>query len=117
MTRRCQACLLACGDTVRRRERNSEDTAVSVGRPRLELRPARKRALERLAFRIGRLTVELAGARAELAAAARAARSEGASIRAIAEAVDLSRPRVHELLVDAHRPMQKVSVDGGTGCG
>jgi DNA-binding IclR family transcriptional regulator len=43
---------------------------------------------------------ELEAERAELAGAARAARAEGASVRAIAEAVGLSRPRVHELLAN-----------------
>ena len=50
---------------------------------------------------------DLEAERAELAGAARAARSEGASVRAIAEAVGLSRPRVHELLAN----------DGGSRCG
>lgn len=92
--------------------------APNVGRPRLELRAARRRALEQLALRIDRLTAELAEARAELAAVARAGRSEGASIRAIAEAVGRSRPRVHELLSDTTEPLQAVeSTNVGPTCG
>jgi len=56
--------------------------------------------LERLATQVARHHGNLSTARAELAVAARAARAEGASVRAIAEAVGLSRPRVHELLSD-----------------
>jgi DNA-binding IclR family transcriptional regulator len=64
------------------------------------------------------LTAELAEARAELTAVARSGRMEGASIRAIAEAVGLSRPRVHELLSDTTRPLQAVeSMDEGPTCG
>jgi len=82
----------------------------SVGRPRLELRTARRRALEQLALRIDRLSAELADARAELAAGVRAGRSEGASIRAIAEAVGRSRPRVHELLNNTTEPLESTEV-------
>jgi hypothetical protein len=39
-----------------------------------------------------------------MAAAVREAYAEGASMRAIAEAVGLSRPRVHELLSDDFAP-------------
>lgn len=64
------------------------------------------------------MTAELAEARAELAAVARAGRAEGASIRAIAEAVGLSRARVHELLNAATEPLQAVeSMDVGPRCG
>ena len=98
---------------------NDIDTPVrNVGRPRLELRAARRRALEELALRIARLTAELAEARAELSAVARAGRLEGASIRAIAEAVGLSRPRVYELLNKPTGPLQAVeSMDVGPTCG
>ena len=90
----------------------------SVGRPRLELRASRRRALEQLALRIQHLTAELADARAELIALARTGRLEGASIRAIAEAVGLSRPRVHELLNDTTEPPQAVeSMEAGRTCG
>ena len=89
-----------------------------IGRPRLELSGARRRALEQLALQIDRLNTELAKARAELVAVARAGRSEGASIRAIAEAVGLSRPRVYELLTDTTEPLQAVeSMDVGPTCG
>jgi hypothetical protein len=91
--------------------------AVHAGRPRLELSSARRRALELLAFRIGRLTSDLEAARAELAGAARAARLEGASVRAIAEAVGLSRPRVHELLSNNVEPSCGCgSLNGGCKC-
>jgi DNA-binding IclR family transcriptional regulator len=64
------------------------------------------------------LTAVLAEARAELAAAARAGRAEGASIRAIAEAVGLSRPRVHEMLNATTEPLQAVGpMDVGPTCG
>jgi transposase len=64
------------------------------------------------------LTTELAEARAELTAVARAGRLEGASIRAIAEAVDLSRARVHELLNKPTGPLEAVeSMDVGLTCG
>ena len=90
----------------------------SIGRPRLELRAARRRSLEELALRIQRLTAELAEARAELTALARTGRLEGASIRAIAEAVGLSRPRVYELLNDATESLQVVeSMEVGRTCG
>jgi DNA-binding transcriptional regulator LsrR (DeoR family) len=68
------------------------------------LTAARKRVLERLATRVARHHVKLGAARADLAVAARAAHAEGASVRAIAEAVGLSRPRVHELLSDKFAP-------------
>jgi len=95
----------------------NEIRANNVGRPRLELRAARRRALEQLALRIDRLTTDLAEARAELAAVARVGRSEGASIRAIAEAVGLSRPRVHELLSDTTEPQAVESRDVDPTCG
>ena len=82
--------------------------ARNVGRPRLELSALHKSALEQLALRIDRLIGELAEARAELTVVARAGRLEGASIRAIAEAVGLSRPRVHEMLNDTTEPLQTV---------
>jgi len=92
-------------------------SVVNAGRPRLELSSARKRALERLALRIGRLTDDLAATRVELAGAARAARAEGASVRAIAEAVGLSRPRVHELLSTTVEPLCGCgSLNGGCTC-
>ena len=71
-----------------------------VGRPRRELTPARRRVLERLATQVAWCHAELSAARAELLVSAREAYAEGASVRAIAEAVGLSRPRVHELLSD-----------------
>jgi hypothetical protein len=64
------------------------------------LTPIRKRELEQLAARVAAHHGDLRSARAELAASARGAAAEGASVRAIAEAVGLSRPRVHELLND-----------------
>lgn len=70
------------------------------GRPRQELTLARKQALRELADRVARHYQQLNTARAELCATIRAAHNEGASVRAIAEAVRLSRPRVHELLSD-----------------
>jgi hypothetical protein len=88
----------------------------NFGRPRLELSPARRRALEQLALRIDRLIAELAEARAELTAVALAGRSEGASIRAIAEAIGRSRPRVHELLNDTTEPLQAVEPNGCPTC-
>jgi hypothetical protein len=54
------------------------------------------------------LTADLAETCAELAADARAGRSERASIRQIAEAVGLSRPRVYELLNTTTKPLQTV---------
>jgi hypothetical protein len=97
---------------------NEMSTPVkNVGRPRLELSAARRRALEQLSLRIQHLTAELAEARAELTAVARTGRLEGASIRAIAEAVGLSRPRVHELLKDTSEPLRAVeSTDVGPAC-
>ncbi len=64
----------------------------------------RRHALEQLALRIEYLIGELAEAREELSAVARAGRAEGASIRAIAEAVGRSRPRVYELLKETTDP-------------
>jgi hypothetical protein len=97
---------------------NIRTRANNIGRPRLELGAARRRTLEKLALRIEGLTDELAEARAELAAGVRLGRSEGASIRAIAEAVGLSRPRVHEMLSETAEPLPTVeSVDGRTTCG
>ncbi len=72
----------------------------SVGRPRLELSAVRRRALEQLALQVTLRLADLAKARAEVAAVARAGHSDGASIRAIAEALGLSRARVYELLND-----------------
>jgi AcrR family transcriptional regulator len=89
----------------------------TVGRPRLELSGARRRALEQLALQIDRLNAQLAEARADLIAAARAGRSEGASIRAIAEAVGLSRPRVYQLLTDSNQALQAVESGDGATCG
>jgi hypothetical protein len=74
------------------------DFYARVGRPRQELTSAHTKTLDRLASRVERHNEKLAIARVELAAAIREAYAEGASIRAIAEAVRLSRPRVHELL-------------------
>jgi len=63
------------------------------------------------------LSAELSEARAELVAVARVGRSEGASVRAIAEAVGLSRPRVHDLLNHKAASLQAVeSIDGGSKC-
>ena len=76
------------------------DSRKNAGRPRQELAPAHKKALERLAMRVEHHHGRLKEARVELAAAVREAHAHGASIRAIAEAVRLSRPRVHELLID-----------------
>ena len=88
---------------------NAISTPVNnVGRPRLELSAVRRRALEQLALQVNLLLAELAEARADLAAVARAGRSDGASIRAIAEAVGLSRPRVYELLNDTTESSQAV---------
>ena len=82
----------------------NEITPVNnVGRPRLELSAVRRHALEELARRIDHLIAELAEARLELCAVARAGRSEGASIRAIAEALGRSRSGVYELLHDARK--------------
>jgi len=89
----------------------------TVGRPRLDLSAARRRALEQLALRIDHLTAELAKARAELTAVARAGRSEGASIRAIAEAVRLSRPRVYELLNDKTERVQALESNVSSAAG
>ena len=78
----------------------------------------RRDALEQLALRIERLIAELAEARVELSAVARAGRSEGASIRAIAEADGLSRPRVYELLHDASKSREAgESMDVNPTCG
>ena len=88
---------------------NAISTPVNnVGRPRLELSAVRRRALEQRALQVNLLLAELAKARADLAAVARAGRSDGASIRAIAEAVGLSRPRVYELLNDTTESSQAV---------
>ncbi len=83
------------------------NSRAKVGRPRRELTPARQRALERLATRLARRRGDLSAARTDLAVAAREARAEGASVRAIAEAVGLSRPRVHELLSDKSGPLSR----------
>src|SRR3954464_2034342 len=96
MTPSCQAFCSPRRHTVR--DVNEISPARTAGRPRLELSGMRRHALEQLALRIEYLMAELAEARVELSAAARAGRSEGASIRAIAEAVGRSRPRVYELL-------------------
>jgi len=85
-------------------ETPEQSSRVRVGRPRKELTAPRKRALERLATRVARHRTNLSAARAELAVAAREAHADGASVRAIAEAVGLSRPRVHELLDDELAP-------------
>jgi DNA-binding phage protein len=64
------------------------------------------------------LTAELAETHAALVAVARAGRSEHASIRQIAEAVGLSRPRVYELLNHTTRPLQTVEpMNLGSTCG
>jgi hypothetical protein len=78
----------------------TKNTTVSAraGRPRSELTDVQRAALQQLAARVARVHADLAAARIELAAAARVAHSEGASIRAIAEVVGLSRPRVHEMI-------------------
>ena len=60
----------------------------------------------------------IGGSACRAVASARPGRSEGASIRAIAEAVGLSRPRMHELLNDTTEPLQAVeSIQGGPTCG
>jgi uncharacterized protein (UPF0335 family) len=104
MTRSCQEFSSPPRHTVG--DVNEITPVKNVGRPRLELSAVRRDALEQLALRIERLIAELAEARVELSAVARAGRSEGASIRAIAEAVRLSRPRVYELLHDASKSRQ-----------
>jgi len=64
------------------------------------------------------LTAELADVHAELAAVARASRSERATIRAIAEALGLSRPRVYELLNRPTKPLQADEpIEVGSRCG
>jgi hypothetical protein len=109
--------LFATPTHCQRHERNphpSEQRRETAAR----VEQARRRALEQLALRVDRLTAVLAEARAELAAAARAGRAEGASIRAIAEAVGLSRPRVHEMLNATTEPLQAVGpMDVGPTCG
>ena len=98
---------------------NDFSTPVNnVGRPRLELSAVRRRALEQLALQVNLLLTELAEARADLAAVAHAGRSDGASIRAIAEAVGLSRPRVYELLNDTTESSHAVDTrEVGPTCG
>ena len=69
-------------------------------------------------LRSGRLTAELAEVDAELAAVARASRSERATIRAIAEALGLSRPRVYEPLNRPTQPPEAVEpIEVGSRCG
>src|SRR3954471_1994358 len=76
-------------------------------------RRARSRRL-----RSDRLTAELADVHAELAAVARASRSERATIRAIAEALGLSRPRVYALLNRPAKPLQADEpIEVGSRCG
>src|SRR5262245_6124395 len=94
-------------DTVGVMNETAGNSPAKIGRPRRDLTPARKRALERLAIRVARRHGDLSAARADLADAAREAHAEGASVRAIAEAVGLSRPRVHELLSDTSGPRSR----------
>jgi DNA invertase Pin-like site-specific DNA recombinase len=64
------------------------------------------------------LTAELAEVHAELVAAALASRSERAPVRAIAEALGLSRPRVYELLNHPNKSRQAgESMEAGPTCG
>ena len=104
MAQLCHAAFVRPADTVGEVNETPRNSQARVGRPRRELTPARKRVLERLATRVARHQGDLSAARAELAAAARTAHAEGGSVRAIAEAVGLSRPRVHELLNDTVAP-------------
>ena len=69
-----------------------------MGRPLATLSPARQRQLARLAARIERRVGELDVLRAEVAAVAAAAASEGASLRAIGLPLGLSKASVHALI-------------------
>ena len=94
-------------DTVGVMNETAGNSRAKVGRPRRELTSARKRVLGRLARRVARHHGDLKEARTDLAVAAREAHAEGASVRAIAEAIGLSRPRVHELLSDKSGPRSR----------
>ena len=105
MTQMSQARFVRLPDTVGAvNETPGNSSRARTGRPRKELSASRKRTLERLAIRVTRHRADLGAARAEMAAAVREAHAEGASMRAIAEAVGLSRPRVHELLSNDFPP-------------
>jgi hypothetical protein len=107
ITHACQVGFVRRANTVGVMNETAGNSHAKVGRPRRELTPARKRVLERLATRVARRHGDLNAARADLAVAAREAHTEGASVRAIAEAVGLSRPRVHELLSDKSGPRSR----------
>lgn len=107
ITHSCKAGFVRRVDSVGVMNETAGNSGAKVGRPRRELTPARKRVLERLATRVARRHGDLSAARADLAVAGREAHAEGASVRAIAEAVGLSRPRVHELLSDKSGPRSR----------
>ena len=77
---------------------NETQPTVSLGRPRRGLTQAQRHVLEVLAAQVARKRRETHTTRMKLVLCARDAHAEGASIRAIAEAVGLSRARVHTLI-------------------
>ena len=77
---------------------NETQPTLSLGRPRRGLTPAQRHVLEALAAQLARHRKETHATRMRLVLCAREAHAEGASIRAIAEAVGLSRARVHTLI-------------------
>ena len=96
MTQVCQA--LRVGHRQAVSSVNETQPIVSLGRPRRGLTPAQRYVLEALAAELARHRKETQATRVKLVLCAREAHAKGASIRAIAEAVALSRARVHALI-------------------
>ena len=96
MTQLCQA--LPAGRRQSVSSVNETQPIVSLGRPRRGLTPVQRHVLEALAAQLARHRKDMHATRVRLVLSAREAHAEGASIRAIAEAVGLSRARVHTLI-------------------
>jgi hypothetical protein len=76
----------------------TEETKRAVGRPRAELGDEQRARLVELAERSAVAEAAARDARTDLERAAREAFEGGASVRAIGEAVGLSRGRVHTIV-------------------
>lgn len=70
------------------------------GRPRGETTPAQRGELLRAANRAARLELRLAAAKVELAAVAARVSSEGASVRAIADDLELGPSVAYRLILE-----------------
>lgn len=77
--------------------------SAPVGRPRRELTLDRHRLLDELARAMRQREREARALRLELAAEVRQARAEGASFRAIADALDMTVPGVRAFVERAGR--------------